>query len=111
MLTISSGSYSVEVPNPELGDTQKVDVGTKLLRVMSGAIYGYKRTPVQNLYTLNLQGLTVAMVTDLVELLDARIEYPITFAWGTVSFSGIVTNKVIFTANGRVRSTTIEVQT
>lgn len=111
-MIISSGAYSVTVKDPELGNTETLDLRTQFIRTMSSAIYAFRATPVPVTNQFVFNDLTKQQVTDLAELLDKCVEEDISFASTPITVTGKVTNQPVFTSTKRgLKTITLEVQT
>ena len=103
MISFSSGGYSIDLPNPELGDSEQYNIKTKFKMAMTGAVFSYKNTPVSSRLLLSFTNLTDANKTALKTFIEDVIGSVITYVdYLSQTWTGyIITNPFEIDTYGR----------
>lgn len=107
-MIVSSGAYSVTTPNPQLGNSESLSLKVQLVRTMAGTVYPFKAVPTST-YNLQVNNMMWATAKSLMELIHARAAEDITFAWGTFTIVGKLTNEPTLSGSRNRSSIIIEV--
>lgn len=65
MITLTSGSYSITLPNPALGDSAQANFKVKVYRAMDAGFYSYRQTPTIYKFLLTFSALRTTEKDDL----------------------------------------------
>lgn len=79
MITFASGSLSISLSNPELGDSEQYNLKTSFKLTMDNSMHSYLRTPVNGKFLLSFTDLTDTELLDFITFLentaDLTLEY------------------------------------
>lgn len=76
MITLTKGAVSVQIKNPELGDTVNLNLNTVRRRAMSGKLYSYL-SPIRKRHELSF--VVVSNMDEIIIFMRDAIGYPITY--------------------------------
>ena len=93
MVTFQSGSFSIILPNPVLGDSEQLNIKTTFLMSMANTVFSYLRTPQNSKFLLNFVDLTDTEYTNLVTFLENTADSVLQYTdYELVTWYGIITN-------------------
>lgn len=69
MITLATNAQTVTLKNPDLGDTDQLNIKTKFKMSMTSLVYSYLNTPTMTKFLLNFSHVPTASVTALLVVL------------------------------------------
>ena len=93
MITFHSGSFSITLPSPRLGDSEQLDIKTNYLMTMDNAVHSYVRTPTNSKLLLTFEDLTDLQYSNLITFLENTVNSTIEYVdYDSVTWHGVIVN-------------------
>lgn len=106
-------TLNIQLRNPELADSELINIRTQVRQAMSGDIHSFRRTPATRNLLLSFTELSKPKVQELIDFLTTSAGDEIQYTdYSAVVWRGyILTNPAEFATIGHKDSTCIEVST
>lgn len=114
MITLTDGTASVQMPNPELGDSDQVNLRAKYKMTMDKKLHSYRRTPLTSKLLLQFTAMRATVYTSLVAFLKAAAGKTLTYTdydgqiWRVVQTNTV--NELIAARRGPLYDYTLELE-